>query len=72
MTVTPRYAISENAKPFSGLAFSVLEPIAEQLFQLRKVGITVHIPDVIRQDMLASHGDAAARFLSLVDGWVVL
>ena len=67
-TTQLRPTCTEEAKPLSALAFSALEPLAADLFQLRRAGITVHIPDEIRQDMLANHGDVAARVLSLLDG----
>lgn len=54
------------------LAFSTLEPVAANLFQLRKVGVAVHVPRAVREAMLRDHGNAAARILELLDGQVVL
>ncbi|MBN3729503.1 hypothetical protein [Burkholderia sp. Tr-20390] len=53
---------------YSSLAVDALDPIAPQLFQLRKVGITIHVPEAVRKAMLEKSGQSAARLLALIDG----
>lgn len=53
-------------------AFRALSAEALGLFQARKLGIRVHVPDQVREKMVAAHGPEAHRVLSLLDGSVDL
>jgi hypothetical protein len=53
-------------------AYRAIASIAAELFQARKCGITVNIPEGVREQMMAVHGDEAKRVLALLDGRVRL
>lgn len=49
-------------------AFEVLKTSALALFQARKLGIVVHIPDEVRQAMIATYNEEARKILNFLDG----
>lgn len=53
-------------------AFKTLNEGASGLFQARKVGVRVHVPAGVREQMIAAHGQEAVRVLALIDGNVDL
>lgn len=53
-------------------AFKALSGVATDLFQARKLGITVNIPPEVRQDLLACNGPQAKAILDMLDGNVSL
>ncbi len=54
------------------LVQSMKGSIASAFYQARKLGIRVHVPEVVRAHMMAAHGDTARRILDLLDGRVTL
>ncbi|KWA84253.1 hypothetical protein WL29_23115 [Burkholderia ubonensis] len=63
---------SANLQPYADLAFLALQSSAQSLFQARKIGVQVTVPDAVRQEMVARHGSKAQEMLNLLDGKVTL
>ena len=63
---------SAAAETYVEPAYQVLKGAASTLFQARKAGIIVSIPDRARQRMIADHGQEAIQLLALLDGRVWL
>lgn len=57
---------------YSDIALEALEHSAMNLFQARKVGVRVDVPDVVRESLLSRHGQRARKVLDMIDGNVTL
>lgn len=49
-------------------AFEALKASALALFQARKLGIVVHIPEEVRLAMIATYDEEARKILNFIDG----
>lgn len=61
---------ADELSPYVAAAFMALQAHAVGLFHARKLGIVVHIPEDVRQGMMARYGDYARKVLALLDGRV--
>lgn len=67
-----RQDFTPGVKMYVDIAYEALQPVASALFQARKCGVTVTIPEPVRQQMIASHGVDAIAMLDFLDGRVRL
>jgi len=70
--VTELRPIAAELSEYVDLAFKTLEPMKAHLFQLRKCGIRMEVPEPVRQQLMAQCGDEAREMLAMLDGRVWL
>ena len=65
-------AMPFDLEPYCDHAYKALHSSARDLFQARKCGVYVVIPQGVRTLLIQQHGDSAIEMLNLLDGKVEL